>query len=105
MEITINQVQEIVSALTADEQQLLKDTINYGSWGDSDWEFLMIHPHNENYILALNSWTQSGDKLYIPNILKEEYYVGKYDSCFVAQERIRQYEKQIKRLQERIKQL
>lgn len=40
MEITINQVQEIVSALTADEQQLLKDTINYGSWGDSDWEFL-----------------------------------------------------------------
>lgn len=40
MEITINQVQEIVSALTSDEQQLLKDTINYGSWGDSDWEFL-----------------------------------------------------------------
>lgn len=69
------------------------------------WEFLMIHPHNENYILALNSWTLSGDKLYIPNILKEDYYVGKYDSCFVAQERIKQYESQIKRLQERIKQL
>jgi hypothetical protein len=69
------------------------------------WEFLMIHPHNKNYILALNSWTQNGDKLYIPNILKEEYYVGKYDSCFVAQERIKQYERQIKRLQERIKQL
>lgn len=27
MEITINQVQEIVSALTSDEQQLLKDTL------------------------------------------------------------------------------
>ena len=40
MESTISQVQEIVSVLTSDEQQLLKDTINYGLWGDSDWEFL-----------------------------------------------------------------
>ena len=40
MEATINQIQEIVSVLTSDEQQLLKDTINYGAWGDSDWEFL-----------------------------------------------------------------
>lgn len=40
MDATINQVQEIVSVLTSDEQQLLKDTINYGFWGDSDWEFL-----------------------------------------------------------------
>ena len=40
MEATINQIQEIVSILTSDEQQLLKDTINYGAWGDSDWEFL-----------------------------------------------------------------
>lgn len=43
MEATINQVQEIVSVLTADEQQLLKDTINYGGWGDADYDFL-----NEN---------------------------------------------------------
>lgn len=40
MEITINQVKEIVSVLTEDEQQLLKDTIKYGGWGDSDMEFL-----------------------------------------------------------------
>ena len=43
MEATINQVQEIVSVLTADEQQLLKDAINYGGWGDADYDFL-----NEN---------------------------------------------------------
>ena len=43
MEATISQVQEIVSVLTADEQQLLKDTINYGSWGDSEWEFLDVN--------------------------------------------------------------
>lgn len=40
MEATINQVHEIVSVLTADEQQLLKDTINYGGWGDTTMEFL-----------------------------------------------------------------
>lgn len=40
MEATINQIQKIVSVLTSDEQQLLKDTINYGPWGKSDWEFL-----------------------------------------------------------------
>ena len=40
MEATINQIQEIVSVLTADEQQLLKDTINYGGWGDTPMEFL-----------------------------------------------------------------
>lgn len=40
MEATIQQIEEIVSVLTADEKQLLKDTINEGVWGDSDWEFL-----------------------------------------------------------------
>lgn len=40
MEATIKQVKEIVSVLTADEQQLIKDTIVYGAWGDSDMEFL-----------------------------------------------------------------
>lgn len=29
----------IKSQLTSDEQQLLKDTINYGAWGDCDMEF------------------------------------------------------------------
>lgn len=29
----------IESQLTTDEQQLLKDTINYGAWGDCDMEF------------------------------------------------------------------
>lgn len=40
MEATIQQVEQIVSVLTADEKQLIKDTINEGGWGDSDWEFL-----------------------------------------------------------------
>lgn len=40
MEATIEQVKEIVSVLTADEQQLLKDTINKGYWGDTEMELL-----------------------------------------------------------------
>lgn len=40
METTIQQIEEIVSVLTADEKQLLKDTINEGGWGDGDMEFL-----------------------------------------------------------------
>lgn len=40
---TINEVKNIVSVLTQDEQQLLKDTIRYGSWGDAPYNFL-----NEN---------------------------------------------------------
>ncbi len=40
MEVTIKQVEEIVSVLTAEEQQLLKDTIIHGGWGDSVMEFL-----------------------------------------------------------------
>ncbi len=34
------QVKEIVSVLTTEEQQLLKDTIIYGGWGDSETNFL-----------------------------------------------------------------
>lgn len=40
MNATLEQVKEIVSVLTEDEQQLLKDTINYGSWGDAECGFI-----------------------------------------------------------------
>lgn len=38
--VTIERVEEIVSVLTKEQQQLLKDTINYGSWGDGTEDFL-----------------------------------------------------------------
>lgn len=37
---TIEDVKYIVKVLTKDEQQLLKDTINKGCWGDCEQEFL-----------------------------------------------------------------
>lgn len=36
----MEQVNEIISVLTTEEQQLLKDTIIYGAWGDSETNFL-----------------------------------------------------------------
>lgn len=40
MKATMQQIEEIVSVLTADEKQLLKDTINEGGWGDAEATFL-----------------------------------------------------------------
>lgn len=42
MKQEIKPIEEIVSVLTADEQQLLKDTIKFGSWGDADYTFLKL---------------------------------------------------------------
>lgn len=55
------------------------------------YEFLCYHPHNSNYIIAIESCSQEGRKLYIPNLLGEteaishpQVYVGEYDSIFVC---------------------
>lgn len=53
------------------------------------YEFLCVHPHNENYILALEKSSMEGRKLYIPNLLGEtiyhgEVYIGKYDSILIS---------------------
>lgn len=37
----MKQIEEIASVLTADEKQLLKDTINEGGWGDAEKRFWM----------------------------------------------------------------
>ena len=34
------EINDIVKELTEEQKQLLKDTIRYGSWGDSEYEFL-----------------------------------------------------------------
>jgi hypothetical protein len=39
--ISIEEVKKEVSVLTADEQQVLKDAIRYGEWGDGEYDFLV----------------------------------------------------------------
>ena len=34
MEKTVEDVKKVVSVLTEEQQQLLKDTLKYGCWGD-----------------------------------------------------------------------
>ena len=59
----------------------------------------MVHPSNEDYIFVIDSVTQDANKLYIPLMIHEEYYVGEYDQAFVTAKRIEELEFEIKRLQ------
>lgn len=83
-----------------DISQLTEDcTITLIKGGQvQNWKFLMIYPHNDSYILAINASTENADKLFIPNLFEDGYYVGIYDSAFVLNERIKQYEKEIEYL-------
>ena len=36
------------------------------------YEFLMVHPHNESYVLLLESLSQNAYKFYIPNIIGDD---------------------------------
>ena len=69
-----------------DLSQLYKgcDIVKIGECGRLEFsEFLMVHPNIEGYILALDSITQNANKIYIPKMIEEEYYVGKYVPSFV----------------------
>ena len=58
----------------------------------TEYEFLCIHPHNNEYILAINGLTESGDKLYIRHMLSGgQYYVGETDMDFVNAEILKYY--------------
>lgn len=64
------------------------------------YDFLCIHPHNENYIIAINRLNANGDKIYIPNLFDQEYWVGDYNSNFFTKKRIEYHERMIKLLKE-----
>ena len=66
------------------------------------WTYLMVHPKNQSYILALNSCTQDADKLYIPDLLEGDYYVGDFDGDILLRERLKQYELMEQELHEHI---
>lgn len=49
--MTTNEIfNETINLLTEEQQQLLKDTINFGSWGDGEGSFL---DENGNYIESM----------------------------------------------------
>lgn len=46
---TIEDILEATKTLTQDEQQLLKDAIKYGSWGNGEYEFLAVPDQLDEY--------------------------------------------------------
>lgn len=52
MKATIETIREIVKVLTANEQQLLKDTFLYGGWGDTEIGFL----DEEGKVETVGAW-------------------------------------------------
>ena len=54
-QLSIQQVEEIVSVLKPIQQQLLKDVILYGSWGDGTGNMLFIRG---NAVQAFEEWAK-----------------------------------------------
>ena len=59
----------------------------------------MVQQNNEDYSFVVDSVTQDANKLFIPLMIHEEYYVGKYDPAFVRTKKIEELEFEIKKLQ------
>lgn len=63
------------------------------------YAYLCIHPHNSNYILAIESISQNAIKLYIKTLTDvEEVYIGNYDMKFFINKKIEIYEERLKSL-------
>ena len=60
-----------------------------------EYEYLCVHPHNSAYIIAINSLTQNGDKLYSRNLLEKPYYLGAFDRDFVLREELKYHQDRV----------
>lgn len=62
------------------------------------YEFLMIHPHNERYVLFLNKLSQNAEKFYIYSVLKNIQWLiefSDYDLCLLQ---YKYHERELERL-------
>lgn len=66
------------------------------------YEYLCVHPHNRNYILAVDYITQDAKKLYINRLLEGKYYVGTLDKTFVKREELKYHQKKTKELSDEL---
>ena len=73
-------------------------------WGEMPhfYEFLCIHPHNNNYVLLLDDITKDAPKFYIPNIINQPEWYKDYTLDEVRQKRIEYHEMKISRLKKRM---
>lgn len=68
----------------------------------TSYEFLCIHPHNESYILAIESMSQDAKKMHIKSLMEyAEVYIGDYEVSFFREKEIEYYERMIIDLKQR----
>ncbi len=65
------------------------------------WEYLMIHPNNNDYVLMIESLSKDAKKVYIPTLVGGGYYTN-YTFKEIYQKEIEYHEYEIERLQQRI---
>lgn len=89
------------------KEQLTPGTDFYHIYADqlTCYRVLCVHPDNPAYILAIEGLTKDAPKLYIPNLLNGDYYLGPYDSSFVEEKRLEYYQRRANRAMERIEEI
>lgn len=65
------------------------------------WQYLMIHPNNDNYVLMIEGISKDAKKIYIPTLIDGGYFTD-YTLKEVYQKQIEGLEKRISYLKLRI---
>ena len=66
------------------------------------YEFLCVHPNNDQYVLMIESLSQEAKKIYIPKLLNNEHFLTDYTMNEIYLAEIDWHTQQIERLKERI---
>lgn len=69
------------------------------------YKMLCDHPDNPAYILAIEGLTKNAPKLYVPNLLNGDYYLGPFDSQFIEEKQLEYYQGRVSRTMERIEEI
>lgn len=56
------------------------------------WKYIMIHPEDGHYILAINCFTHNVDSLNLSSMKRNYFFIGERDVEFIIREKIRQKE-------------
>lgn len=56
------------------------------------WKYIMIHPEDRNYILAINCFTHNVDSLNLSSMKRNYFFIGESNVEFIIREKTRQKE-------------
>lgn len=56
------------------------------------WKYIMTHPEDKQYILAINCFNHNIDSLNLFSMKKNYFFIGERDVEFIIREKIRQKE-------------